>query len=90
MASETHACVLGKYIYDTRDSLGILPADVAMTDREGEQLTELICLRPWQSPLTAELVVGWIACSILTGVIPVRPQLWINAPAGTGKKQSAG
>ncbi len=84
-AEELSGCVSGKYIYDTRGSLGILPADTAMTDREGAQLSELIRLRPWQSPLSAELVVGWMACAVLSGIIPVRPQLWINAPAGTGK-----
>ncbi|MGN0820407.1 MAG: hypothetical protein ACI4OX_01295 [Akkermansia sp.] len=82
---EMPRCIAGKTIYAATDGRGILPAETAMTDREGEQLTELIRLRPWQSPLAAEMVVGWMACSLLAGVLPVRPQLWINAPAGTGK-----
>lgn len=76
--------VRGRYIYDAGAPL-IHPADDALTDEEGARLVDFFTARPWVLPCAGELVAGWMVCAVLAGVLPYRPQLWVNAPALTGK-----
>ena len=76
--------VRGRYIYDAGAPL-IHPAADALTDEEGARLVDFFTARPWVLPCAGELVAGAAACAFLAGVLPYRPQLWVNAPAGTGK-----
>lgn len=72
------------YIYDAGAPL-IHPADDALTDEEGARLVNFFTARPWVLPCAGELVAGWMVCAVLAGVLPFRPQVWVNAPAFTGK-----
>ena len=72
------------YIYDAGAPL-IHPADDALTDEEGARLVDFFTARPWVLPCAGELVAGWMVCAVLAGVLPYRPQVWVNAPAFTGK-----
>lgn len=76
--------VRGRYIYDAGAPL-IHPADDALTDEEGARLVDFYRARPWVLPYAGELVAGWMVCAVLAGVLPYRPQVWVNAPALTGK-----
>lgn len=76
--------VRGRYVYDAGATLPAPAAD-ALTDAEGQTLIDFLTARPWVMPVYGELLAGWIACAVLAGVIPFRPQVWINAPALTGK-----
>ncbi len=81
---ELNTCVRSGKIY-TSDKKNTLPAAEPLTDAEGQKLIELMTLRPWKSYRAGEMVAGWMVCALLCGLLTVRPQLWINAPAGTGK-----
>lgn len=76
--------VRGRYVYDAGSTLPAPAAD-ALTDAEGKTLLDFLAARPWVMPVYGELLAGWTACAVLAGVIPFRPQVWINAPAQTGK-----
>lgn len=76
--------VRGRYIYDAGAPL-IHPAPDALTDEEGARLVDFYRARPWVLDCAGELVAGWMACAFLAGVLPYRPQVWVNAPAFTGK-----
>lgn len=72
------------YIYDAGAPL-IHPAADALTDEEGARLVDFFTARPWVLPCAGELVAGWMVCAVLAGALPFRPQVWVNAPAFTGK-----
>lgn len=76
--------VRGRYIYNAGAPL-IHPADDALTDEEGARLVDFYRARPWVLPCAGELVAGWMVCAVLAGALPYRPQIWVNAPAFTGK-----
>lgn len=76
--------VRGRYIYNAGAPL-IHPAPDALTDEEGARLVDFYRARPWVLDCAGELVAGWMACAFLAGVLPFRPQIWVNAPALTGK-----
>lgn len=76
--------VRGRYVYDAGNPLPA-PAVDALTDAAGKTLLDFLTARPWVMPVYGELLAGWTACAVLAGVIPFRPQVWINAPAQTGK-----
>lgn len=76
--------VRGRYIYNAGTPL-IHPAADALTDEEGARLVDFYRARPWVLPCAGELVAGWMVCAVLAGALPYRPQIWVNAPAFTGK-----
>ena len=81
---ELNTCVWRGKIY-TSDNRNILPAAEPLTDAEGQKLIDFLNLRPWKSYRAGEMIAGWMVCAMLSGLLTVRPQLWINAPAGSGK-----
>ena len=83
---ELNTCVWRGKIY-TSDKKNTLPAAEPLTDAEGQGLIDFLNLRPWKSHRAGEMVAGWMVCSMLSGLLTTRPQLWINAPAGTGKSR---
>lgn len=57
-----------------------------LTDAEAQELIlDTARLPSWQDPAHADIIAGWIVCSMLAGVLAWRPSIWIQAPAGTGK-----
>lgn len=81
---ELNTCVWRGKIY-TSDKKNTLPAAEPLTDAEGQKLIDFLNLRPWKSYRAGEMLAGWMVCAMLSGLLTVRPQIWINAPAGTGK-----
>lgn len=62
-----------------------LPADTPLTAAEGLQTVDYLSARAWMMPGSGDIVAGWMVAALLAGVMPVRPHLWITAPAGAGK-----
>lgn len=61
------------------------PAADALTDGEGELIIQLFAARTWELAAYGELMIGWQVAALLAGALPVRPHVWVNAPAGSGK-----
>lgn len=61
------------------------PADTPLSDEEGRELVELMRARSWVLPGAGDVMAGWMVASMLAGVMPICPHVWINAPSGTGK-----
>ena len=61
------------------------PDKAILTDAEGLHLLHLMTARTWSMRGAGELAAGWLVSSLLAGVLPIRPHIWVNAPAGTGK-----
>lgn len=61
------------------------PAADALTDAEGGLLLQLVQARTWTNAANGELMAGWLIAAMLAGVLPIRPHVWVNAPAGSGK-----
>ena len=76
--------VRGRHVYETGEALPA-PTDDRLTDTEGKQLVELLTARPWTMEGAGDLLAGWTVAALLAGCTPIRPHVWINAPAGTGK-----
>ncbi len=76
--------VRGDYVYSAGVALPS-PADTPLSDEEGRELVELMRARSWVLPGAGDVMAGWMVASMLAGVMPICPHVWINAPAGTGK-----
>ncbi len=76
--------IQGGFIY-SKSSSTPSPAEQALSDDAALKVLELFKARTWASPFSGELLVGWLVCSALSGALPFRPHVWVNAPAGTGK-----
>jgi len=80
--------VTGKgLIYERKGALPA-PAATELTAAEAAAVMEVFSARPWKQPYAAEVLVGWTACAVLGAFLPMRPHIWINAPAGTGKTET--
>lgn len=73
-----------QHIYAIGEALPA-PAENPLTDAEGKQLVELMTARPWTMVGAGDMLAGWTVAALLAGCTPMRPHVWINAPAGTGK-----
>lgn len=73
-----------RHIYAIGEALPA-PAENPLTDAEGKQLVELMTARPWTMVGAGDMLAGWTVAALLAGCTPMRPHVWINAPAGTGK-----
>lgn len=76
--------VTGGHVYSAGVALPA-PADVPLTDAEGENLLNMFTARPWSVQGGGELLAGWIVSSLLAGSLKMSPHVWITAPAFTGK-----
>jgi len=76
--------VRGDYVYSAGVALPS-PADTSLSDEEGRELVELMRARSWVLPGAGDVMAGWMVASMLAGVMPICPHVWINAPSGTGK-----
>lgn len=61
------------------------PSEAMLTDSEGLHLLELLTARTWRMQGSGELLAGWLVSSLLAGITPIRPHIWVNASPGTGK-----
>jgi putative DNA primase/helicase len=61
--------------------LEVEPASAA----EAKRLADLCARLPWESPLSAVALAGWIAIAPVCGALHWRPHIWITGGAGSGK-----
>lgn len=79
-------CVRGGYVYSGASGVQLpAPVENPLTDEEGSLLFCFLGYRLWNLPACTYVLTGWLGCALLAAVLPVRPQLWLNAPAGLGK-----
>lgn len=74
------------YIYESKSEIPP-PAEAPMTTEEAAAVFDLFASRPWKQKYAPFIMTGWVACAILGAFLPMRPHVWINAPAGTGKTE---
>lgn len=80
-ASNVH----GKHLYTNSKRNMPPPHTVALSYAEGKQVIDFLEARSWMVEGSGRLLAGWCVCSILSAALPIRPQMWINAPSNTGK-----
>ncbi len=80
-ASNVH----GKHLYTNSKRNMPRPHAVALSHAEGKQVIDFLEARSWMVEGSGRLLAGWCLCSILSAALPIRPQMWINAPSNTGK-----
>ncbi len=61
------------------------PAPLPLTPTEGKALFSFLEARAWAETYAADILAGWVLCSMLGGILPIRPHLWINGARGSGK-----
>ena len=83
-APEAVGNVRGRYIYCGGQELPA-PAAQPLSDEEGRTLRGFLDARLWAEGTSGELLAGWLVCAVLAGALGFRPQVWVNAPAETGK-----
>ncbi len=72
------------YDYECEEAL-VGPSDEKLSDQQC-QIVSNICTRfQWETPVSAELLLGWICLAPLCGTLDWRPHVWITGGAGTGK-----
>jgi putative DNA primase/helicase len=74
----------GKYIYEADIRVKADNA-VPLSKLESYKLLEACRKLTWERDIQANYVAGWIVCSIIGGVLPWRPHLFITGSAGSGK-----
>ncbi len=76
--------VESRYAYPIAPALA-RPA-VPLSDEECcEYVLDTARIPSWHDVTHAEIVAGWVMCSLLTGVLAWRPSIWIQGAAGSGK-----
>lgn len=78
--------VQGDNFYTRGDALPPPAADMA-TNEEGGAIVEGLRSLTWTFSGAGELVAGWLVCSLLSGHLDVRPNLWITGAAASGKSR---
>ncbi len=56
-----------------------------LTDAQADDFCDLVAAFPWNDPLSAQFLVGWLFLAQFSGALSWRPHLHLIAPAGTGK-----
>lgn len=73
-----------QYIYQARESFNI-DLDKKL-DPEGLQFLSYITKKfAWESPVYADLLIGWLMLAPICGFLDWRPHIWLAGAAGTGK-----
>jgi len=55
------------------------------TTAECDPLYKALRKLKWADPISAILLLGWIATSRIAGALPVHPHIWLTGGSGTGK-----
>ena len=76
--------VHGRRFYTIDKPLPPPAADMA-TDDEGSVIVRGFCSLSWAFAGAGEIAAGWMACSLLAGLLPVRPSVWLTGAKGAGK-----
>lgn len=57
----------------------------AAAEQYMRDLTNAVMLYRWETEPMGRAFLGWIVTSLIGGLLPFRPMLWLLAPAATGK-----
>lgn len=78
---------VGSHYYSALDKLPA-PAALASSDAEARELRELFGRWFWkQGGIAAHLMVGFVACTMICGVLDHRPHIWLTGPTAAGKSE---
>lgn len=62
------------------------PASVAASQEEMRELWHFLHRWNWVQPSNSPtLILGWLACGVIAGLLRWRPHIWVTGGAGTGK-----
>lgn len=73
-----------RFVYERLEALPE-PDEIGLTDDEGEQLLEISSRFRWHRPVSAALLLGFVALAPLCGALAWRPHVWLTGGAGCGK-----
>ncbi len=77
--------LLGGYVYP-RSIPVTRPANEAATLAQAQDLLNFVESWVWAAPLTApRILLGWIACAMIPGLLSWRPHLLVTGRSGSGK-----
>lgn len=76
--------IRSKFVYELDKSLPS-PADVPMSDEDGQKILEMSEMFRWTKPGSAALLAGWVALAPMCGALRWRPHIWLTGGAGCGK-----
>lgn len=76
--------IQSKFVYELAKTQAV-PADVALSDADGQKLLETAKLFRWTKPGAAALLAGWTFLAPVCGAIRWRPHIWLTGGAGSGK-----
>jgi putative DNA primase/helicase len=72
------------YFYEhTKDLLG--PAEEPMSDDLAMKVVQIAERFRWETPASANMLLGWIVLAPVCGALEWRPHIWVTGGAGTGK-----
>ena len=73
-------------IYTYENAKAILgPSSTGLGDDISEQIRSIALRFRWETPASANMLLGWIALAPVCGALDWRPHIWITGGAGTGK-----
>lgn len=73
------------YIYEAGKAYDLTAGQSALTPSKLTRLTDLVRMLSWDTPVYAELMLGWCVAAVICGALPWRPHIWLTGPAGSGK-----
>lgn len=76
---------LGPWVY-TASAGEPRPAAPAAAE-EVEALGAFLATWGWADDLGPRLMLGWLACALLSGALPWQPHVWLTARSGSGKSK---
>ena len=61
------------------------PGSELLSDQDANSIIELAQEFSWETPASAQLLLGWIVLAPVCGALDWRPHIWLTGSAGTGK-----
>lgn len=75
-----------RYIYAASRPMHDLDTDApVVSNAHAKRVADLCSRLPWQNPLSAIALAGWIVIAPVCGALHWRPHIWITGGAGSGK-----
>ena len=73
-------------LYTYENAKAILgPSSDSLSDDIAEKIRAIALRFRWETPASANMLLGWIALAPVCGALDWRPHIWITGGAGTGK-----
>ncbi len=80
----THG-IHGNYVYPVAKPIGFGPLTPLATPAEVERLLGSFRSFSWQTPMAAEVLLGWVGIATVSAAVRRRPHILVAGPAGCGK-----